>query len=283
MHTFLRPAEKTDYAALLNFTKSLNYFHRHLDWRDSLEWLGRAPFWILEENQRIQAALACPPEPEDVAWVRMFGVSMQISADRAWKLMFEKSFQELHALEPRPMLVSLSLREWYEELLQRNGFQWHQDIVVYVYDDPPPPPREIDPRFTLRDMHTNDLPGVKTIDNLAFEPIWRLSNNDLQFSVKKSSYCTVVEQEGEIVAYQISSSSGMYAHLARLAVHPALQRQRIGYALLQNLLQHFIGETNHWGVTLNTQHNNASSIALYRKTGFRETGERFPVFVYPYS
>jgi hypothetical protein len=48
MQPVLRPAEKKDFAALLNFTKSLNYLHRHLDWRDSLEWLGhtrRSGFW----------------------------------------------------------------------------------------------------------------------------------------------------------------------------------------------------------------------------------------------
>jgi hypothetical protein len=70
-------------------------------------------------------------------------------------------------------------------------------------------------------MRTEDLPGVGAIDHLAFEPIWQLSENDLVFSAKKSTYTTVVERDGEIVAYQMSSSSGMYAHLARLAVHPA--------------------------------------------------------------
>jgi ribosomal protein S18 acetylase RimI-like enzyme len=282
MQPVLRPAEKKDFAALLNFTKSLNYLHRHLDWRDSLEWLGYAPFWILEEDNRIQGVLSCPPEPIDVAWVRLFGVTMQISPDRAWKILFARSLEQLKQFEQKPVLVSLALREWYEELLKRNGFDWHQDIVVFMYDDPPPPPPQIDPVFQLRAMRTEDLPGVGAIDHLAFEPIWQLSENDLVYSAKKSTYTTVVERDGEIVAYQMSSSSGMYAHLARLAVHPQLQRQRIGFALVQNLLQHFIGASNHWGVTLNTQHNNTSSIALYHKIGFRETGERFPVLVYPY-
>jgi ribosomal protein S18 acetylase RimI-like enzyme len=281
MQPLLRPAENKDYGELNSFIKSLNFLHRHLDWREPLDWLGRSPFWVLEGNNTIQAALACPAEPVEVAWVRLFGVSMQISPDRAWKILFEPAVQELKSQEQPPAIVSLALREWYEELLKRNGFDWHQDIVVFIYDDEPPPAPLIDGSFTLREMKTADLPGVGIIDNMAFEPIWRLSHSDLLYSAKKSTYCTVVERDGEIVAYQMSSSSGMYAHLARLAVHPDLQRQRIGFAMVQNLLDHFIGTSSHWGVTLNTQHNNMSSIALYKKIGFRETGERFPVFIYP--
>jgi ribosomal protein S18 acetylase RimI-like enzyme len=281
MQPLLRPAEKKDYGELSDFIKSLNYLHRHLDWRDTLEWLGHTPFWILEENRTIHAALACPPEPVEAAWVRLFGVSMQTSPDWAWKKLFAPTLQELRNLPQPPAIVSLSLREWYEELLKRNGFTWHQDIVVFMYDDEPPAAPVIDSQYILRQMKTADLPGVGIIDNLAFEPIWRLSHSDLLFSLKKSSYCTVVERDGHIVAYQMSSSSGMYAHLARLAVHPDLQRQRIGFALVQNLLRHFIGDSAHWGVTLNTQHDNTSSIALYKKIGFRETGERFPVLIYP--
>jgi ribosomal protein S18 acetylase RimI-like enzyme len=89
-----------------------------------------------------------------------------------------------------------------------------------------------------------------------------------------------MELDGKIVAYQMSSSTGFYAHLARLAVRPDIQRRRIGFRLVQNLLDHFLLQHNCWGVTLNTQHDNTSSLALYRHIGFRETGERFPVYLY---
>ncbi len=282
MPPILRPAERTDYNALLSFINSLSNIHRHLDWRDVLEWLGRSPFWVYEENRRIFAALACPAEPPEVAWVRLFGVSIHSPLDRTWQRMFAHALDDLRACHPAPAIVSLALRDWYEELLKRNGFTYHQDIIVFMFDDEPPPPPQTDPRITLREMSLDDLEKVKVIDNLAFEPIWRLSSDDLRFAAAKSSYCTVAELDGEIIGYTMSSSSGMYAHLARLAVHPRLQRQHLGYALVQDLLDHFINKLNYWGVTLNTQHDNSSSIALYHKIGFEETGERFPVFVYPY-
>lgn len=278
----LRPAERTDYTAIYNFTNSLSNIHRHLDWRDTLEWLGHQPFLVLEENQRIIATLACPPEPPEVAWVRLFGVSMHTQLDRTWQRLFERALENLRACSPAPAIVSLALRDWYEDMLKRNGFTYHQDIVVFLFDDQPPPPPKTDPRIRLREMREEDFENVRIIDHLAFETIWRLSQDDLRYAASKSSYCTVAELDGEIIGYTMSSSSGMYAHLARLAIHPRLQRQHLGFALVQDLLDHFINRLNYWGVTLNTQHNNTASLALYHKIGFRETGERFPVFVYPY-
>ena len=277
----LRPAETRDHSALLSFINGMNYLHRHLDWRDTLAWLGRQPFWVYEDRQQIQAALACPAEPPEVAWVRLFAVSMHTSPDRAWQQMFEQSLAYFNEQAQSPVIASLALREWYEDLLRRNGFQHHQDIIVFIFDREPPPPPRLDEQFRIREMCSDDLDKVRVIDNLAFEPIWRLSPDDLHFAYQKSAYCSVVEQGGQIVAYQMSSSSGLYAHLARLAVNPGLQRQRIGFGLVQNLLDHFINQLNYWGVTLNTQHDNTSSLSLYHKIGFHETGERFPVYVYP--
>lgn len=282
MPPILRRAEQSDFSALSSFINSLNHIHRHLDWRDPLEWLGRQPYWLCEENNAIIAALACQAEPAEVAWVRLFAVSLRTSPDRVWKLLFERALDDLRQLTPQPYLVSLALHEWYEELLNRNGFIHHQDIVVFLFDQQPPPPPRYNPEFSLREMRVEDLPRVAVIDHLAFEPIWRMSEDDLRFAEEKSSYCTVAELNGEIVGYTMSSSSGMYAHLARLAVNPQVQRQHLGYALVQDLLDHFINRLDYWGVTLNTQHDNHASLALYHHIGFRETGERFPVYLYPY-
>ena len=282
MPPLLRRAEPRDFSALSDFINSLNYSHRHLDWRDPLEWLGRQPFWLCEENDNILAALACQAEPEEVAWVRLFAVALRTSPDRAWKQLFDRSLEDLRQLNPKPALVSLALRDWYEDLLIRNGFVHHQDIVVFLFDQQPPPAPRINPQIHFRQMVTADLPRVAVLDHLAFEPIWRMSEDDLRYAEGKSSYCTVAELEGNIVGYTMSSSSSMYAHLARLAVDPRLQRQHLGYALVQDLLDHFINQLRYWGVTLNTQHDNHASLALYHHLGFRETGERFPVFIYPY-
>lgn len=275
-----RIAQKTDLPALYSFINSLNYLHRHLDWRDSLEWLGREPFWIMEEKSKIQGVFACPPEPADVAWVRLFASGVNVSPDQAWKNLFDRALDDLRNFKPVPLVTSLALKDWYSSLLKRNGFHHYQDIVVFKFENPPPAPLRLEPGFELREMQVKDLHDVSKLDTVAFEPIWRLSTDDLLFAAKKSSLCTVIEHNEQIVAYQMSSTNGKYAHLARLAVHPDVQHKRLGFALVQNLLDHFMNQQNLWGVTLNTQNSNTASINLYKKVGFHETGERFPVFVY---
>lgn len=281
MTQVFRTAQKSDQAALFSFTNNLNYLHRHLDWRDTLEWLGYEPFWILEENDHLVAALACPAEPVEVAWIRLFTAAVHASPDLAWKHLFKRAYADLVTRKPVPIIASLALQNWYEVLLKQNGFDHYQDIIVFCFDSKPPAPPRLSDEFRLREMQVKDMQGVLGIDHLAFEPIWRLSSDDLVHAVKKSSYCTVLEHNQEVVAYQMSSINGRYGHLGRLAVHPAMQHQRLGFALLQNLLEHYISQHQFWGVTLNTQDTNIDSINLYRKAGFHETGERFPVFLYP--
>jgi ribosomal-protein-alanine N-acetyltransferase len=215
----------------------------------------------------------------------LFVASQHTSPDRAWAKLFDPVLHTLRetspASDPSPAIVSLALRDWFEDLLKRQGFVHHQDIVVFLYDREPPPPVEIEGGIRLREMKDDDLPAVQQIDRLAFEPIWRLSLDDLRFASGRSSYCTVAERDGQVIAYTMSSSTPTYAHLARLAVHPQFQGRRLGFALVQDLLDQFLNHRNAWGVTLNTQHDNHSSLALYHRVGFRETGERFPVYIYP--
>jgi len=278
----LRPAEKSDLPAVQRFINGQSYLHRHLDWRDTLEWLGHPPFFLLQEDRSIGGVFACPPEPDHVAWLRLFGVAMNLSLDRTWEVLFSRSMEVLRTFPAQPALVSLSFRDWYEALLKRSGFTFHQEIVVFAYDETPPPPPVPVLGLTLRDMLVEDLAEVVKVDHLAFEPIWQLSPGDMQHAYLKSSLMTVAEMDGQIIGYQMSSTSGFYAHLARLAVHPNWQRQGIGYVLVQHLLEHFLTRRSCWSVTLNTQHNNPASISFYHRLGFRETGERFPVYVYPY-
>jgi len=58
------------------------------------------------------------------------------------------------------------------------------------------------------------------------------------------------------------------------------QRKHLGYALVQDLQAHY-KRLGTGMLTVNTQNNNHASLALYRKMGFFQTGESFPVFIYP--
>ena len=75
------------------------------------------------------------------------------------------------------------------------------------------------------------------------------------------------------------SPPALGAHLARLAVRKEAQGQGIGRALLTDLFIQ-MRKRGLERLTVNTQDDNVTSLALYQKTGFIRTVEQFPVFVY---
>jgi ribosomal protein S18 acetylase RimI-like enzyme len=56
-----------------------------------------------------------------------------------------------------------------------------------------------------------------------------------------------------------------------------MQGKGLARALVEDLLV-FARSKNSQRVTVNTQDNNQPSLGLYKKLGFKPTGERFPVF-----
>ena len=278
----LRAANRADRPDIQRFTQSLAYTHRHLDWRDPLEWLGRQPFWIMEKNGEMKAVLACIVEPDEVAWVRLFAVDHHLSPAWAWNILFERVYADLKDLPGRPLIAVLGLQDWFSDMLVANKFKLFQEILVLSFETTPPPDLPPDPALHIRKMRLEDLPEVVRIDNLAFESLWRLSDQDLARAFERSNYKTVLERRGKIAGYQMSAHNGFNAHLSRLAVDPVLQRMQLGSRLVRDVLHQFINQNSAWGVTLNTQNNNYASLALYQKIGFHLTGESFPVYVYPY-
>jgi ribosomal-protein-alanine N-acetyltransferase len=88
---------------------------------------------------------------------------------------------------------------------------------------------------------------------------------------------TVAEADGQILGYQLSTRNPLGAHLARLAVRPEMQGRGLGRALIADLIQQ-AERHGMYHLTVNTQSDNLSSLALYKKIGFSETGERYPVY-----
>src|SRR3990170_910727 len=80
----LRPAMEEDRSRLTILLHFETYVHRHLDWRQPLDWLGQDPYFVLETGERLSAALACQPDPPGVAWVRIFAVATRLDPAEAW-------------------------------------------------------------------------------------------------------------------------------------------------------------------------------------------------------
>ena len=268
------PSDRTQIANLMYFEP---HVHRHLDWRAPLDWLGASEYWVLEQSGIITAALACPPDPEGVAWLRLFAHSSLVPLVEAWTILWETART---ALQGRDLVVAaITVSDWFESLLVDNGFTGQQQIVVLEQNSFRFQQHLIPSDIQIRPMSEADLPAVVLVDDAGFERLWKNSLNTLRFGFLQAGFATVAQINDEIVGYQISTRNSFGAHLARLAVAPQQQRHGIGYYLVQDLLN----KTRLAGLqrlTVNTQSDNRASLALYKKIGFVLTGERYTVFTY---
>ncbi len=252
------------------------HVHRHLDWRTPLDWLGFSPYWVFEEGRQITGALACPPDPDSIAWIRLFAFASHLSRHSAWPPLWEAAQRELSE-QGGATAAAIATQRWFEQVLVDNHFDPAGHIVLLRWDAGPGEHSFPTTAINIREMRAQDLPRVAEVDAEAFEPLWRNSLEALTKAYEQSSYASVAEDELGLVGYQISSGGSFGAHLARLAVLPRAQGRGIGTALVAELILH-MQRGGGSRVTVNTQDNNAASLALYSRLGFRRTGEEYPVY-----
>jgi ribosomal protein S18 acetylase RimI-like enzyme len=241
-----------------------------------LDWIGSPPFFVLENQGQIVSALACPPDPPSVAWVRLFVNSGKLSLGESWQMLWEAAHLDL-AHKDGFTVAAIVLQDWYHSLLINSGFFSRQSIVMLERDQQAPVDIILPVGFSIRGMYQYDLPAVAEVDAAAFEPLWQNSLPSLERAYPQAVLATVVEADGQVLGYQLSTRNPLGAHLARLAVRPELQGRGIGRALVADLIQQ-AQRRSMYHLTVNTQSDNSASLALYKKIGFQETGERYPVY-----
>lgn len=272
----IRPAVHADHKQISDLLLLDAHVHRHLDWRTPLEWLGNSPYWVLEENTRLVAALACPPDPDSIAWIRLFVHAPHLSAAAAWSPLWSAAREELTGGGPRTV-AAISMQPWLESLLIENSFLRAHYIVLLERSEQPIAPSLLPAGFAIRWMTLEDLPEVVELDAAAFDPLWQNSLPALNKAFSQAIYASVAEDSRGMMGYQLSTWSPQGAHLARLAVRPEARGRRLGEGLVTDLIVRMQsgGATR---ITVNTQGDNDVSLALYRKLGFRLTGEQYPVY-----
>ncbi len=281
----IRQATKDDRQKLAMLVHFEVYVHRHLDWRPPLDWLNYQPYLIAEKDDKVVAALACPPDPPNVSWLRLFAVSSQISLERAWQLLWPAARSACLEMNSIERIAVIPLQRWFRTVLQNSEFTLTHRVVMLSWDHRHNE-LETEPEFgdiAVRPMNVDDLPVVHKVDSAAFWHEWKSSQASLELAYRQAALATVAELDGELVGYQISTASPVGGHLARLAVLPGYQRKGIGSELVRDLLWQF-DRRGAERVTVNTQEDNGASLALYQKAGFVLTGEAYPVYqFFPHS
>jgi ribosomal-protein-alanine N-acetyltransferase len=271
----LRRARTADRALVAGLLSRAHWRHFHLDWRDPLDLLPQEPNLLAFHGDRLVAHLASPPDPDRTAWVRSFCVDASQTPLAAWRALWAEAAATCIALQVS-RVASLLSGEWMRPLLNEAGFRETNAVVFFEWHGHDLAPRPSGPG-QLRALAPGDLPQVVQVDTRAFAPLWRNSLESLAAAMSQAIVATGVEVEGRVVGYQLTTASPFGAHLARLAVDPAFQRRGLASALVIDLI-HQLGRRGFDAVTLNTQADNVRSQDMYRALGFRETGQRYPVF-----
>jgi ribosomal protein S18 acetylase RimI-like enzyme len=261
---------------LANLIHFGTYTHQHLDWKPPLDWIGSQPYLVIDQHSDILAALACPPELPEIAWIRLFAVSSLINVGEAWKSLWMTSARELTHLG-KICISAISLQSWFNELLEASQFDYTDNVVVLMWESSTSLPKPSSTNINIRPMLPEDLDLIIKIDHDAFETVWKNSFESLTLAFAQASQASVAVLGDEIIGYQYSTTSMMGGHLARLAVKKKMQGKGVGYSLLHELLSQFIRHGVQ-RVTVNTQKSNITSLALYAKAGFIITGESYQVY-----
>ena len=222
--------------------------------------------------------LGCVPDVPEVAWIRALAISAGSEPDQIWSLLWEEAVEVLKGLGAE-RAAALVLDDWFEELVRAAGFERTNSVIFYdiSLDAVEPENPEWGPADEHRPIELSDAADILSIDEQTFEPAWQLSNDSLTVAMMHASSATLISRGGQVVGYQITTSSPFGAHLARLAVHPAWQRQGLGSDLIKKA-RRATQEQGLGRLSVNTQTDNSSSRRLYEKLGFQATGQQFPVY-----
>ncbi len=270
----IRQANDRDAGTIVKLVSDAAFIHRHLDWTPLLDWINFSPFLLFENDDVLTGLLACPQDPVDITWIKCFACDQHSNAVTVFKPMLDKIINE--NLINTDFLFALGLQDWFIKLLEANHFVEFQKVVVLSHEiklNPLLPPVTA----LVRPMDLGDVEEIALLDRKSFESLWVISPQALKLAYLQSAHASVVEFDGKLIGYELSTASGSSAHLARIAVHPDHQHENIASNLVHNMISYF-HRNNIFSITVNTQQENRSSQALYRKMGFNLTGEQYPIY-----
>lgn len=275
----VKPIQASDSSLVLDFLKTAQFSHRHLDWRLPIDWLGVQPYLGCWFRDDLIALLVCPHTEAKEVWIRCYAGNSFHSTKAAWEKLLQETIQILRKKDIIS-IYTICLSDWYQDLIINSGFQKENDVVVLEKNNWATRPLRLPAQdIQIQDMESHHLLDVYELDKQCFTPLWQLTKEDIEIAYKHAINCTVAyDAENHLIAYQISNLIGDTAHLARIAVLPSYQRKSIGQMLLSNMLKRF-AQMGIMKVTVNTQADNQASLQLYKQNGFIQIDESYPVYI----
>ncbi len=286
-NTIIRPATEHDKSEIYGMLQSAPYSHVHVDWYLPVDWLGEPGFVVCESlkprsNPALTACFAAAADPLPAAWVRLVAIRKGQDPVALLEMMLAAIlpyFRDLGATE----LGWFPVRIWPESWLTNLGFEQVNQIVTFIKNEINLQDiREVPMSkncVKIRPATLGDMPILASLEEEAFEPLWRHSANSLTLAYRQASSFDLAEIDSQIVGFQYSveGQKKESVHLVRITVAADRQNQGVGSALMISSLTGYRRQGIQQ-VTLNTQIDNISSHRLYRRFGFHQLQDELPVW-----
>jgi ribosomal protein S18 acetylase RimI-like enzyme len=282
----VRAAATSDQVVLTQLLRTAPVTHLHVDWQMPGDWLGEPGFVVAERRdvrQRtwwstatpLDGCLAVIADPLPAAWIRVAAVAAGAEPLPLLAHMLNEATTSLRR-QGVTELGWLPMATWTNRWLPELGFNRVNEVQTYLKKDtiiPPMPESDV----LVRPVEAEEMDVLAAIEAEAFEPLWRHSAQTLAIAWRQAISFDVAFLNGRLVGFQYSALGERGAHLCRITVHPAAQRQGVAGALLKQAL-HGYCRRGLRQVTLNTQADNHASKRLYEKFGFAATDQRYPLW-----
>jgi ribosomal protein S18 acetylase RimI-like enzyme len=282
----VRIAAEKDTSTLTELLRRASYTHMHVDWRMPGDWLGTPCFAVAETTAdhgqgagRLVACFAVGADPPPAAWVRVAAVENNLGARVVLQALQDAVLPAAEAYGVTH-IGFLPLHQWPMQWVRALGYQQIDEVVTYVKSGLTiPDESRYNRAVKIRSVRAEDLPRLVRIEEEAFSPLWRHSEEGLRLGWKNALCFDVAELGGHLVGFQYSAASDNQdsGHLVRLTVSPDAQGAGVGGALLASALQHY-KELHFQGASLNTQASNVASRRLYERFGFVRIDYAWPVW-----
>lgn len=257
---------------LLNLLYESYRTHSHLDWQRPIGWLDHDDHLIrlALQDDVLMGFIGMSTPLYGKSWLRLAAFPIAANIPVFAKALWDDLLPALHARGTEEVYV-LVIDRWIEPIIRDLGFMYVEDVVtLHRMSQRLPSGLEL-PRIGIELAYIEDAEEILHVDHIAFPPPWQMTRDEMRLALRSHANSAIARHHNRIVGYQISTRHQTSGHLARLAVHPDFQGQRIGAALLDYLLANFARRFIH-SVTVNTQQSNWRSQRLYQHYGFRRNG-----------
>jgi len=257
--------------------------HNQVDWRSFDGWLANPQFccWITQDRGEIRALLgASIHRPADLgmhvaSWLRFMIPATSRIGTPDLEALWEALRDDLHSRGVSELAI-LTQERWASGQVERWGFQHITSVITLErrYGWIPAPP---DLPLRIRPAVLSDFDAIAYLDAQAFGPLWHYNWDMIQSASLQAASFKVLEDDGMLLGYQLSTRHMHTAHLARLAIAPPSQGLGYGALLVGDMIRECM-ETGVSLITVNTQEDNIHSQHLYQRMGFSRTGDDAPVW-----